>query len=82
MNDDKPNPACKTEADALPSDALLSLKADIRQCWRMLGMVHLRMHNDLQLKSRKTTSRAEIYGRLDEVSRRLDAILADYFPEE
>lgn len=80
MENNAPETQCGIETDPLSPEEFLSLKTEIRQCWRMLGMIHLRMHNDMELKTRKKTSRLEIYKRLEEVSRRLNDMMDTYFP--
>ncbi|MDL2237487.1 hypothetical protein LJC56_06625 [Christensenellaceae bacterium OttesenSCG-928-K19] len=63
-----------TKPARLPVAEFEEIKHEVRQCWRMLGMLHLRMHNDMNTKKGKAIPAHEIQERIWEVKARLEKL--------
>lgn len=60
--------------DYLAECEFKAVKQKVRRCWRVLGMLQLRMENDISKNARKKLPTPEILKRLDEVTALIDSI--------
>ncbi len=51
---------------------------EIRQCWRMLGMLRLRMQNDIDTGKKSRITALGIQEKVTEVRARLDALTREH----
>ncbi len=68
--------------DYLSPEDFLKVKAGLKSAWRKLGWIHLRMTNDLDVKSKSPLTKIEIHRRLEEVKQELLKIDEAYLKEE
>lgn len=58
------------------------LREDLKRTWHMLGWLHLRMTNDLAIKTTSPLPRPEIAKRLGEVKKQIEKMMDVYLEEE
>lgn len=55
----------------LSEEKYLCIKEDVRQGWRALGLLHLRMQNDMDTGEARRIGRGEIADKMEEVAEKL-----------
>ncbi len=55
--------------DYLSESDFSAIKAQVRRCWRIMGMLHLRMENDVDKRYKKKLPIPELMERLDEAEK-------------
>ncbi len=65
------------ESDYLDAEQFQHMREDVRQCWRELGMLQLRMENDIKTNVKKKISVPEITRRLRRVAEKLNQMTDD-----
>lgn len=66
----------------LPREEFEKLRADLKNAWHALGWLHLRMTNDLDIKTTSPLSRPELARRLAEVKKRIEKMMDVYLGED
>lgn len=61
--------------DYLSESDFSAIKAQVRRCWRIMGMLHLRMENDADKSSKKKLPVPELTDRLEEAEKLISAAL-------
>ncbi len=59
--------------DYLSDSDFSAIKAQVRRCWRIMGMLHLRMENDVDKRVKKKLPVPELIARLDEAENLIKA---------
>ena len=68
--------------DSLPREELEKLREDLKRTWHTLGWLHLRLANDLDIKTASPLPRPEIARRLGEVKKQIEKMMDVYLGED
>ncbi len=67
---------------ALSEKEFAQAKHEVRQCWRALGMLQLRMENDMRIKAKKYIDSQEIIDKISDISKKMQCIVDDISKEK
>ena len=68
--------------DYLSPEEYASLKDGVRDVWRKLGWLHLRMANDIDIRSTSPLPAADLQRRLKEAREKMDDLIKAYLKED
>jgi len=71
----------KSGSTALNREEFSNARQDVRDCWRKLGMLQLRMTNDLYLGASRLPD-AQIKAQLVQAREAIQGMIDSYFPEK